>query len=130
MYDKISPKLLQSSLPHPGDMFSFTTLKDIGCVGSHTVNYQSTISPPPSVLNIKLTVPAALVGFEVKATTSPQGYTGNSPSRTQTSRQSHCACRAALGSAPPRQPTAGRAPSVGQPAPGEPAGNGRTWRHG
>lgn len=86
--------------------------------------------PPPSVLSIKPSVPSDLAGFEVRATASPLGYTGNSPSRTQTWHQSRCVGPAALGSAPPGWPTAGQGPSAGRPARGEPAGTAHTWRHG
>lgn len=108
----------------------YITLEDKRCADALTVKTQTTVSPLPSVCHVKLTVPAGLAGFEVRATASPTGYTGSSPSRTRTSRQSRCVCPVALGSAPPDRPTAGRGPSAGQPARGEPAGTAHTWRRG
>ena len=100
------------------------------CRRSYSQDLNHRVSSPFSVCHVKLTVPAALAGFEVRATASPPGYIGSSPSRTRTLRQSRCVCPAALGLAPPGRPTAGRGPSAGQPARGEPAGTAHTWRRG
>lgn len=90
---------------------------------------QTSMSSPPSVFNMSPTVPAALEGFEVRATAFLLGCTGNSPSRTQTSRQSRCVCPASHDSALPNRPTAGRGPSAGQPVRGGPSGTAHTRPH-